>query len=106
MCDVVLLAQILIHQRDPLWALHQAARVARETLMIGEPCFRARTPRVMFLGHRDHRSWWLMTDSLYREWLKMLGFELQRATRAKYRCNFAGEVGKKEIWTFVARRLH
>ena len=35
-CDVVIVGQILVHLRDPLGALHQAALAAKETLVIVE----------------------------------------------------------------------
>jgi hypothetical protein len=99
-CDVVLVAQILVHLRDPLEALRQASLLARETLIVVECAIAAEFPSATFLGQERTRGWWVLTDSLYKTWLDMCGFDLVSAAPAVY----VGAGSEHTVWTFVARR--
>jgi len=105
--DVVLVGQILAHLRDPLDTIRQASELAREHLVIVEGSFEADAPLATFLGTGDGtgiHSWWHLSAELYRRWLAVLGFEIIRAAKNKYRCNDPSLLGDVEVWTFVARR--
>jgi hypothetical protein len=105
--DVVLLAQILVHLRDPLSAIRQASLLARERLVITEGSFESDAPTAVFLGTGDGggiHSWWHLSAELYHRWLAVLGFEIVQTTRSKYRCCDPTLLGDVELWTFVARR--
>lgn len=105
--DVVLVGQLLVHLRDPLDAIRQASQLAGEHLVIVEGSFTADAPLAAFLGTGDGtgiHSWWHLSVELYRRWLAMLGFEIIRTSKNKYRCSDPSLSGEVEVWTFVARR--
>lgn len=103
--DVVLLGQILVHLRDPLEALRQAALVARDTLIISEGSFEADAPLSVFVGSAEsYKSWWHLSVPLYRRWLSVLGFDVARAEKHQYRCNHPALPHDVDVWTFVAHR--
>src|SRR5262245_54410691 len=61
-CDVVFVAQILVHLRDPLGALHQASLTAKEHLVIAEAVAAdpiTDIPIAHFLGAQIPYSWWI-----------------------------------------------
>lgn len=104
--DVVIVGQILVHQRDPLEALLQCARVADETLVIVEGSFDSNQPVMKFCGLNGiHYSWFLLSSAMYVEYLRLLGFELTSVTNNRYRCTHADATPEMEIWTYVARRV-
>jgi SAM-dependent methyltransferase len=104
-CDVVILGQILVHVRDALEALRQAALVAHEKLVIVEGSFEAEAPLAVFLGSDSNvRAWFHFSPPLYRRWLDLLGFELTATSRNTYRCLHEALRGDVEVWTFVAER--
>lgn len=102
--DIVLLGQILVHQRDPLGVIQQAAKVATKRIIITEGSYHADDhPQARFIGSRDvWYAWWHLSDALYRDWLDVLGFDLTSITKASYICADAGT--QSELWTFVADR--
>ena len=104
--DVVIVGQILVHQRDPLEALLQCARVADDTLVIIEGSFESDRPLMQFGGvNGNYYSWFLLSTSLYAEYLKILGFEIRSITKNQYRCTHVDAPPEMEIWTIVAKRV-
>jgi hypothetical protein len=103
--DVVMIGQILVHLRDPLEAIRQAALVAKEQIIITEGSFESPHPISAFLGGKsDPSAWWHLSDTLYREWLGLVGFDVTSIRRGHFTCN-AHEPGQQvELWTFVANR--
>ena len=75
-CDVVFVAQILVHLRDPLGALHQASLAAKEYLIIvegvaAEPI--TDIPIAHFLGAQAPYTWWIsrfrFIKHCFRNWV-------------------------------------
>lgn len=107
-CDVVVVGQILVHLRDPLAALEQAARSSKDYLIVAEGMFQAEGPHqdqplALFLGAHLPYAWWHISPTIYRQWLSALGFEVVSARGAHYPCNIS-ESANATIWTIVARR--
>ena len=102
--DVVLIGQILVHLRDPLLALQQAAKVTKDTLIITEGSFEADQPLQVFLGVQSYYSWWHLSTGLYRAYLDILGFDLVSITKGQFTCLHDDLPGQVELWTFVAKR--
>jgi hypothetical protein len=102
--DVVLVGQILVHLRDPLVALQQAAKVTKDTLIITEGSFESEAPLQVFLGDKSYYSWWHLSTGLYRTYLNMLGFDVVSVTNGKFLCLHEDIPGDVDLWTFVAKR--
>jgi hypothetical protein len=86
-CDVVLVAQILVHLRDPLGALHQASLAAKEHLVVVEgvavePI--TDIPIAHFLGAQAPYTWWLLSLPLYKALLPELGFSVTSVKTREY----------------------
>lgn len=104
--DIVVVGQILVHLRDPLGALFQASLVADDYLIITEGSFASPTPAALFLGRDGNEmTWWHLSDTIYRQWLSLLGFDILSASKTKYKCNAPGMPSEVELWTFVSKRL-
>ncbi|MDR3469544.1 MAG: class I SAM-dependent methyltransferase [Xanthobacteraceae bacterium] len=104
--DIVIVGQILVHQRDPLEALLQCARAADDTLIIVEGSFETDQPVMKFCGLNGiYYSWFLLSSAMYVEYLRLLGFELKSVTKNLYRCTHADATPEMEIWSYVARRV-
>jgi SAM-dependent methyltransferase len=104
--DIVIVGQILVHCRDPLAVLHQCAKVAGEALVIVEGSFEFNQPAMVFLGGGEiYYSWFHLSDSFYRKYLDLLGFEVISMSKNAYRCNHEDLNGDVEVWTIVARRV-
>jgi hypothetical protein len=104
--EIVVVGQILVHQRDPLEALLQCARVAEDTLIIVEGSFDANQPVMRFCGLNGlYYSWFLLSSGMYVEYLKILGFEVTSITKNLYRCAHSDAAPEMEIWTYVAKRV-
>jgi hypothetical protein len=103
--DISIVGQILVHLRDPLEAIRQVSLVTKERMIITEGSFESEAPIAVFLGGKgNHFSWWHLSDKFYREYLPILGFEIESATKADYRCNDSRLRGDVTLWTFVAKR--
>jgi hypothetical protein len=104
--DLSMVGQILVHLRDPLEALRQVSIVTRERMIITEGSFESQAPMAVFLGGKgNYYSWWHLSEQLYREYIPILGFEIERVTKGEYQCNDARLRGDVRLWTFVARRV-
>jgi hypothetical protein len=103
--DVVILGQILVHQRDPLELLHQGAKIANETLIIIEGSFESDQLMMIFggTGGKFH-SWFHLSMKMYQCYLDILGFEVTSMRKCAYRCNHLDLKGDVEVWTIVAKR--
>jgi SAM-dependent methyltransferase len=103
-CDIVILGQLLVHTRDPLGVIEQAALVCREHLIVADGIYRSDQPVAKYVGagHKATMNWWALSIPLYEQFLDALDFDLSRAEMGTYWCNAL----KKDIgvWTIVARR--
>jgi SAM-dependent methyltransferase len=102
--DVVLVGQILVHLRDPLKAIRQAASVTKETLIIVEGSFESEAPTAVFLGSKNFYAWWDLSTGFYRHWLPLLGFEISSMRPQRFKCLHDDTPGDVEVWTIVATR--
>lgn len=104
--DVVVVAQILVHLRDPIAALWSAANRSNDTIVIAEGMIDQDKDTIMrFLGSAQGTAaatWWHLSTGLYREVLSMMGFKIVSVRTAEYRCNDANQ--DIPITTIVARR--
>jgi tetratricopeptide (TPR) repeat protein len=106
--DVVFFGQVLVHIRDPLWALYQGARLCRDTLVITEGMVEDPLPRMRFI-HRDDgtagpAAWWHLSTKLYEQWLAMLDFGIESLTGGHYPYIALKELYPYHLSTIVARR--
>jgi len=106
--DIVLVAQLLVHVRDPLAVIQNACQTAKETVIMVEGSFETDDPIARFVGidYPGTNTWWHLSTGLYRGALKTFGFEIESVSRERYRCNHPAAAGMQEICTFVARRAH
>lgn len=103
--DVAIFGSVLEHLPDHIQALASAARLSN-TIVITGSFDDTEDHKALFVGWADHPeanySFWRYTTGIYREVLAMLGFTIERVTRARYRCDLAGN--DVELPTIVARR--
>jgi SAM-dependent methyltransferase len=103
--DVVFIGQILIHLRDPLEALREASLVAQKHLVIAEGMIENEAPVGIFCGGREignYYSWWQFSPELYRQYLDVLGFDVESRIQNDFYCETLGKY--ITISTIVARR--
>jgi hypothetical protein len=87
--DVVHIGQILVHLRDPLGALTQAGLLARRRLVIVEGAMPTEEPIARLIAHtrtKGGRSWWRFSIGFYRNFLEILGFEIQKVESERHLC--------------------
>jgi SAM-dependent methyltransferase len=120
--DIVTVGSILCHLRDPMLALHNAVRLARDTVIVVDTVPRRRflrwclakvfgngagrffPPTLNFLPRFEkgvpYAVWWDVSPAFTRQCLGLLGFEETHTTfHHQY---FQGT--PKLLWTIVARR--
>jgi hypothetical protein len=105
--DVVVVAQILVHLRDPIAALEQAARRCSDTLIVTEGTVDYPEPIMRLCGTVESGvpyAWFHLSTSLYRQVLAMLGFEIVTISEDRYICNHPGYESLIPLTTLVARR--
>jgi hypothetical protein len=121
--DTAVFGSVLLHMRDPFRALQQALRLTRDTAVVVEsyrPSRMEQALRLFGMGKRyeDNRAearmgflpdfrnegnpavWWYIPPALLREFLGVLGFEIERITYHSQPHN--GKPSK--LYTAVARR--
>jgi hypothetical protein len=113
--DATVFGAILLHVRDPFLALHNGARLARETVVVTEflpPKYRLwrwlggrfGVPQMLLprYGKREPvDGWWILPPPTTTEFLGILGFEVSALTF--HTQLFRGE--KRPLYTIVARRV-
>lgn len=106
--DVVVVAQILVHLRDPVGALTSAASRSDDYLIVTEGAMRTLLPIAYFYpqpGRVDaDKTWWRYSVGLYRRLLRIVGFEVERVSHGRYTCMIDGAPTRKPVTTIVARR--
>jgi tetratricopeptide (TPR) repeat protein len=106
--DVVFFGQVLVHIRDPLWALYQGARLCRDTLVITEGMVEDPFPRMLFIHREDAEAgptgWWHLSTKLYEQWLATLGFEIKSVRHGFFPYITPQGVHPYDLGTIVARR--
>jgi len=104
--DVTLVGSVLEHLSDPISALGSVARLTKERIVVVTPLLETDEPIARFEGRADNPeadfTWWVYSFGLYREIFGMLGFAIEKVSRAKYRYMYAGR--DEERSTIVAVR--
>jgi len=108
--DIVVVGQILIHLRDPITALSEAARLAKDTLVIIEGTYDSPEPTGILHARAALQGppyiWWLMSVPAYRNLLEMFGFRMEKVQTKSYTCvDHEYAKGKIKITTMVAKRV-
>jgi SAM-dependent methyltransferase len=112
--DIAVFGSILLHLRDPFLALQNAARYARESMVVVDGVPR----RYMYMRMLDRLGlpiqilapdprkgapsdgWWFLTPSIVRQYLGILGF--RKTTTTYSRPLFEGS--RRTVFTIVAHR--
>lgn len=106
--DIVVVAQILVHLRDPVQALTQACRLSDDMVIISEGMLDMPTPIGLFFPDPNrpdaNQSWWRYSVGFYRRLLRILGFGVTSVTTSSHRCTVPGQPPMTKISTIVARR--
>jgi SAM-dependent methyltransferase len=86
--DVAIVGSVLEHLSDQITALAAIARLTKETIVITSPMLETAERIARFGALADHPendfTWWIYSEGVYREVLKMLGFSVAAITRAEY----------------------
>lgn len=109
--DIAVLGQILVHLRDPITAIAEAARICRDTLIITEGVFDNPEPTGRLHATLDNGGppyiWWALSLEAYRKLLEMFGFEIESVQTKPYKCvQHEYAFGEMMVTTIVARRVH
>jgi hypothetical protein len=111
--DVVTLAAILLHLRDPFGALENAISFTGKSVIITEavPNFIGENlqhlPLAYFMPDKSRRrphggwTWWQMTAEVYLRFLELKGFRIISNTSAFYK----HMAGPRKLYTLVAERV-
>ena len=111
--DVVTLAAILLHLRDPFGALENAISFTEKSVIITEavPNFIGENlqhlPLAYFMPDKSRRrphggwTWWQMTAEVYLRFLELKGFRIISNASASYK----HMAGPRKLYTLVAERV-
>ncbi len=105
--DVSIIGSVLEHLSDQVSALASVARLTKSKLVFVTPLLETEDKIAHFFPSASRPDvdyvWWIYSVRVYREVLAMLGFEIKRITKNKFRFELAGE--DHERHTIVARRM-
>jgi len=104
--DVAIVGSVLEHLSDQISALASISRITRETLVIISPLLDIDERIAQFGALADHPendfTWWIYSKGVYREVLKMLGFNIVSVTSGEYYYHHGERLEKRH--TLVAVR--
>ena len=104
--DVAIVGSVLEHLSDQITALASIARVTKKTIVIVSPLLPTEERIARFEALADHPendfTWWVYSEGVYREVLKMLGFSIAAITQAEYYYHHGERFEKRS--TIVALR--
>jgi SAM-dependent methyltransferase len=104
--DVTVVGSVLEHLSDPISALGSVARLTKERIVVVTPLLETDQPIARFEGRADNPeadfTWWVYSLGLYCEIFRMLGFAIEKVSRAKYRYMYGDR--DEERSTIVAVR--
>jgi SAM-dependent methyltransferase len=105
--DIAIVGAVLEHLSDQVSALASIARLTRETLVLVTPVLETEEPVARFEARANNPgadyTWWTYSVGVYREVLGMLGFRIERITRASYLHVYDGRLEERP--TLVASRI-
>ncbi|HEX6190211.1 MAG TPA: methyltransferase domain-containing protein [Pyrinomonadaceae bacterium] len=97
--DITIVGAVLEHLVDPVSALISIARLTRERMVLVTPLIESNEKIARFEPNADRPeadfTWWTYSVGLYRELLRILGFEIEKITRANYYHEFAGRMEER-----------
>jgi SAM-dependent methyltransferase len=107
--DVAVIAQVLVHLKDPVNALAAVASICKDTLVITEGMSDSQIPDLRLCARAASSGpgymWWQASIPFYREVLAMQNFEIQTITTGSYICLDASYCpGENQLTTIVAKR--
>jgi len=104
--DVVIVGAVLEHLNDQIGGMASIARLTKETMVVITPLLQTDERIARFeplASNPDYDfTWWTYSVGVYREVFRMLGFQIARITRAKYRYDYGDRF--EERFTIVAVR--
>lgn len=104
--DIAIVGSVLEHLSNPITALGSIARLTAERMVIVTPLLDNEEPIARFEGRADNPeadfTWWVYSLRVYREVLGMLGFEIEKVSRANYYYMYGNR--EEERTTIVAIR--
>ena len=105
--EIAIVGSVLEHLSDPISALGSIARLTKERMIIVTPLLENDEPIARFEGRANNPeadfTWWVYSVGAYREVLGMLGFEIERVSRATYYYMYGNR--DEERATIVAVRI-
>ena len=104
--EIALVGAVLEHLVDPVSALVSITRLVTERLVVVTPVIDTEEKVAHFVPRADNPeqnyTWWGYSIGLYRELLKILGFDIEQISYSDYYHEFAGRM--EERATLVAVR--
>ena len=104
--DIAIVGSVLEHLSDPISALGSIARLTKERMIVVTPLLDTDERIARFEGSANQPeadfTWWTYSAGVYREVLGMLGFEIEKISRAAYYYMYGDR--DEERATIVARR--
>ena len=106
--DIAIVGSILEHLSDPITALASIARLTTERMIVVTPLLETDERIARFEGRANNPAadftWWTYSPGVYREVFGMLGFTIEKISRAKYYYMYGDR--DEERSTIVAARTH
>ena len=104
--DIAIVGSVLEHLSDPISALGSIARLTKERMAVVTPLLDTDEPIARFEGRANKPeadfTWWVYSLGVYREVFAMLGFAIEKVSRANYRYMYGDR--DEERATLVAVR--
>jgi SAM-dependent methyltransferase len=105
--DIAIVGAVLEHLPDQVSALAAIAKLTKERMILVTPLLDTPEPIARFEAQASNPAydftWWTYSEGLYREVLAILGFRIERVTRAGYYYDYG------DLWleraTLVAERV-
>lgn len=106
MVDISTFCSVLLHVRDPFFALQNALRLTRETVIVTEPIWmrqsflrrifnNSKRPYMTFLPQfskcEPKDGWWILTPDIILDFVGVLGFEKAEVRYHFQRCNMSNK---------------
>lgn len=114
--DVVVMGMVVTHVRDPFQAIHSAARLSKDLVVITNQVpkmswwkrLRGKRPQVNFIPSMQDEivdAWWFLPPKCIERMLGAIGFEVIRTTESYPECVTKTRTGVERCVSIVARRI-
>jgi SAM-dependent methyltransferase len=105
--DIAIVGSVLEHLSDPITALGSISRLTKERIIVVTPLLDTDEPIARFEGRAEKPeadfTWWTYSSGVYREVFGMLGFGIEKISRATYYYMYGDR--SEERATIVAKRM-